>query len=85
MKLFEWLVTMFYWVQAFIAPVVLFGLIALFLYAKTKNIAVAIGLLVIGVIGGALLAEFIRRRYGLETFFAAIYGSGKLTKRKERG
>jgi len=29
----------------------------------------------VGVLGGILLAEFIRRKYGLEKFFANLYGS----------
>ena len=83
MKFFQWLITILFWLQAFVAPVLLFGLIALFVYGKTKNVAVVIMFLVMGMIGGAVLAEFIRRHYGLEIFFAAIYGSGKLTKKNE--
>jgi hypothetical protein len=82
MKFFQWLVTMLFWLQAFVAPVLLFGLMAVLVYGKTKNVAFVIVLLVMGILGGALLAEFIQRRYGLGTFFAAVYGSGKLIKRK---
>jgi len=57
------------------APVLLFGLISLIVYSKTENKIVAIILFSVGVLGGILLAEFIRRKYGLEKFFANLYGS----------
>jgi hypothetical protein len=81
MRFFEWFVRALYWLQIFAAPVVLFGLISLLVYSKTENKNVAIIFLSVGFLGGIFLAEFIRRKYGLEKFFASIYGS---TAKKER-
>jgi len=38
-------------------------------------------LLIAGVITGILLAEFIRRKYGLSTFFSRIYGPNEMDKK----
>ena len=75
MKIFERFVRTLYWLQVVAAPVLLFGLISLIVYSKTENKIVAIILFSVGVLGGILLAEFIRREYGLEKFFANLYGS----------
>jgi len=75
MKIFERFVRTLYWLQVVAAPVLLFGLISLIVYSKTENKIVAIILFSVGVLGGILLAEFIRRKYGLEKFFANLYGS----------
>ena len=75
MKIFERFVRILYWLQVFAAPVILFGLISLLFYSKTENKIVAIIFLSVGFLGGIFLAEFIRRKYGLEKFFANLYGS----------
>ena len=75
MKIFERFVRTLYWLQVVAVPVLLFGLISLIVYSKTENKIVAIILFSVGVLGGILLAEFIRRKYGLEKFFANLYGS----------
>jgi len=72
MKIFERFVRTLYWLQVVAAPVLLFGLISLIVYSKTENKIVAIILFSVGVLGGILLAEFIRRKYGLEKFFANL-------------
>ena len=81
MKIFEWFVRTLYWLQVFAAPVVLFGLISLLVYSKTENKIVAIIFLSVGFLGGIFLAEFIRRKYGLEKFFANLYGSTEIKDR----
>jgi hypothetical protein len=75
MKIFEWFIRMLYWLEAFAAPMILFGIISLIVYAKTENKIVLIVLLSVGFLGGIFLAELIRRKYGLENFFAKLYGS----------
>lgn len=44
-------------------------------------------LLIIGAVTGIILAEYIRRKIGLDTFFARIYGPNemdeKLKKKKD--
>jgi hypothetical protein len=78
-----WLVTIIYWLQAFAAPVILFGVIGFFLEKETLFFV----LLLTGVIAGVILAEYIRRRFGLAVFFARIYGPNemdeKLKKKKD--
>jgi hypothetical protein len=59
---------MLYWIHAFVAPVLVFGLSAAIVYGRTNNVPVVTVLLTMGILGVVLLAEFIRRRYGLETF-----------------
>jgi hypothetical protein len=75
MKSFRWFITALYWLQLFAAPLVLFGVISLIVYSKNENRIFALILLVLGFLSGIFLAEFIRRRYGLEKFFAGLYGS----------
>ena len=79
MKFFQFLVQAIFWLQAFAAPVLVSGAIAFFVYANNENNKwLPITILVTGVIAGIWLAEFIRRKYGLDTFFARIYGPNKM-------
>ena len=74
-----WLTRILFWLQAFAAPLLLFGLLSFFVYSKgDHNKGLAILLLVLGAIAGTILAEWIRRKYGLENFFSKIYGSPEL-------
>lgn len=68
-----WLVTIIYWLQAFLCPFVICGIAGYFI---TDNISIVA--LVIGGITGIILAEYIRRRIGLSTFFARIYGPNEM-------
>jgi len=73
MKVFNTIVQIFRWFQIFIAPVIIFGIIALFTYENNKTIAII--LLMTGIIGGIGMAEFIRRKYGLSNFFSRLYNN----------
>ncbi len=79
-----WFVQIIFWFQAFLAPVFLFGLIGLAFDSKN----VLIGMIIIGTLIGIILAEYIRRKIGLDVFFARIYGPNemdeKLKKRKNK-
>ena len=81
MKIMAWFVRLLFWLQAFAGPVILFGLIAFVVYNKTGNMNLAIILLSIGFLAGIFLAEFIRRKFGLENFFARIYGPNDMDKK----
>jgi hypothetical protein len=74
MKLGVWIVRIIYWLQAFAGPLILFGLVALFVYIKTENKIIAFLLVAVGFISGVVFAEYIRRKYGLESYFGRIYG-----------
>ena len=76
----RWLINMIYWLQAFIAPVILFGLIGLAIGA-VKTIII---LLVVGSIVGIILAEWIRRKIGLDTFFSRIYGPNDMDEKLKK-
>lgn len=73
MKAFNSIVQVFRWLQIFIAPVLICGIIALFSYENNKVIAII--LLVVGIIGGIGMAEFVRRKYGLSNFFSRLYSN----------
>lgn len=62
-----------YWLQIFIVPVIILGLVALFTYSSNETLATA--LLILGIIIGILFAEYVRRKYGLENFFARLYSN----------
>lgn len=74
-----WLIRFIYRMQAFSAPVLFFGLIAVWVYSRGERYAaVALILLIAGNIAGIVMAEYIRRKYELETFFARIYGPNEM-------
>ncbi|MEQ1678879.1 MAG: hypothetical protein ABL876_19440 [Chitinophagaceae bacterium] len=78
MLFIKWLINILFWLQAFAAPVILFGLIAL---ATASSERMAIVLLGIGGVVGIVLAEYIRRKIGLDTFFGRIYGPNEMDKK----
>lgn len=68
-----------FWLQAFAAPLFVFGLLSFIVYPKGEhNKGFAIVLIFLGAMTGTILAEWIRRKYVLETFFSRIYGSPDL-------
>ena len=69
-----WFVRILFWLQAFAAPVILFSLIGL----RIDSYDIMIVLLIVGVVSGIILAEYIRRKIGLEIFFARIYGPNEM-------
>jgi hypothetical protein len=80
MSILKWLIRIIFWLQAFVAPVILMGLVA---FAIGKGIFF-IPLLIIGGIAGIVLAEYIRRKFGLETFFAGIYGQNEMDEKLKK-
>lgn len=68
------IVTFVFWIQAFAAPVLLMALVAL----AINSSGLVIPLLSVGVIGGIFLAEYIRRKIGLDVFFGRIYGPNEM-------
>jgi hypothetical protein len=75
-----WFVRMIFWLQAFAAPVILCGLTGLLI----GSMKLFVPLLIIGGVAGIVLAEFIRRKFGLETFFGRIYGPNEMDKKLKR-
>ena len=81
MRLFDSLISLMYWLQVFATPALLSGIAALFTWSNNRTIGIA--LLCIGVIGGIILAEFVRRKYGLANFFSQLY-SNELEKKSTK-
>lgn len=75
-----WLVTIIYWLQAFAAPVILFGVIGF----AIGNESLLFILLIIGAVAGVILAEYIRRKFGLDTFFGRIYGPNEMDEKLKK-
>ena len=71
-----WLVRIIFWLQAFAVPVIVLGLVGLLIGSEKLFIP----LLIAGGIIGIIVAEYIRRKIGLETFFARIYGPNEMDK-----
>jgi hypothetical protein len=74
-----WFVRMIFWLQAFIVPVIVLGVISFFVSPGLR-----IFLLIAAVILGILVAEYIRRRFGLESFFGRIYGPNDMDEKLKK-
>ena len=82
---FRSLVQAIFWLQAFAAPVLLSGFIAMLIYSgNDKNKWLPITILIVGVVTGVCFAEFIRRKYGLDTFFGRIYGPNEMDEKLKK-
>jgi hypothetical protein len=66
-----WIVSILYWLQIFICPVLLLGISGL-LIGDQQFLFI---LLSAGIIAGIILAEYIRRNIGLSAFFARLYSN----------
>jgi hypothetical protein len=85
MSIIKWIIRTVFWLQAFVAPVILFGLIALWVASRGEKYSnFAIVLLGIGVVAGIIVAEYIRRKIGLETFFARIYEPNEMDEKLKK-
>ena len=74
-----WLVNIIFWLQAFLAPVVISVLIG---FAITSDISISA--LIIGVLLGIIIAEYIRRKIGLSVFFGRIYGRNEMDEKYKK-
>ena len=71
---------MIFWLHAFAAPVILCGLIGLWI----GSMKLFVPLLVIGGVVGIIVAEYIRRKIGLEIFFSRIYGPNEMDEKLKK-
>jgi hypothetical protein len=84
-KFFEFFVNAIFWFWAFIAPILAFGLIGLWIYSKSeKNLPILIILLILGAIVGVIVAEKIRRKVGLSHFFSRTMASPDLDPKEDQ-
>jgi hypothetical protein len=80
-RFIKFLIQAIFWLQAFIAPVLLCSIAGFIIdISNTHNKFLAYMVFGFGIIGGIILAEFIRRKYGLDTFFSKISNSDELNK-----
>jgi hypothetical protein len=75
-----WLIRIIFWLQAFVAPVILCGITGLLI----GSMKLFVPLLVIGGVVGIIVAEYIRRKIGLEIFFARIYGPNEMDEKLKK-
>jgi hypothetical protein len=78
-----WLVRLLFWLQAFIAPVLVSGLLVLAFWRNSHDYTFPVIAISIGAIVGVIAAEYIRQKIGLDVFFARIYGPNQMDKKKE--
>lgn len=84
MQLFMFFINSIYWLWAFAVPVIVLGLPAWYFYEKdNKNLPYSILLLIGGVVSGIILAEAIRRKYGLVSFFSRVSATPNLDEKEE--
>ena len=63
-----WIVTILYWLQVFLCPVLISSLTDLFITGRIHLIIV-----IISAIVGIVAAEYVRRKIGLDKFFGGLY------------
>lgn len=80
MNILKWLIRIIFWFQAFVVPLIICGLIGLLIGVMKLFVP----LLIIGGVLGFVIAEYIRRKIGLETFFARIYGPNEMDKKLKK-
>lgn len=72
-KMLRLLICCIYWLWLFIIPAGTACFIAYMIYQKNGDSAVWPAVIIVtGVLCGACLAEWIRRKYGLENFFGGF-------------
>lgn len=65
-----------FWLWLFIVPAGLLGFLSLWIYVKSPdNLISSIVISIIGIILGVVLAEFVRRKYGLDNFFGRLHAT----------
>jgi hypothetical protein len=74
-----WIVTIIYRLQLFLCPTLIVGIVVSVIVKDISVVGFGIG----GIIG-LVAAEYVRRKIGLPTFFAGIYGSVEIEKKLKK-
>ena len=74
-----WLAKIIYWLQAFLCPLVICTAIGFWIESD-----ISIPSLIIGAVLGIILAEYIRRKIGLDVFFGRIYGPNEMDEKLKK-
>jgi hypothetical protein len=78
-KILSAIIESLFWLQIFMSPVLIGGIIALFIYANNRQLlwlTITIG--AVSVILGVLFAERVRRKHGSSRFASRILGTPDL-------
>ena len=82
MKLFIRFINTIYWLWLFIVPIIPAAIISIWLYDRSsRNIVYIVIIAVISVSLGILLAESVRKKKGLITFFSTIISTPDINDR----
>ena len=66
-------VNLVFWLWLFVVPTGVLSLTGLWLYVKShKNLPFSILISLLGVFLGIILAEYVRKKYGLDNFFGRL-------------
>ena len=77
MKVFMFFINTIFWLWLFIVPAGLLSFAGYWLYVKNAgNLPYSIILAIAGIACGVLLAESVRKKYGLANFFGRIRSTG---------
>ena len=74
------LISVLFWLQAFTSPVILFAVIWFF----TDSEKLFMPFMIAGGVIGIIVAEYIRRKIGLDVFFARIYGPNEMDEKLKK-
>ncbi|HEV7779931.1 MAG TPA: hypothetical protein VGO58_01630 [Chitinophagaceae bacterium] len=68
-----WIVTIIYWLQLFLCPAIICGAAGSLIEKQVSIFA-----LILGAVIGIVAAEYVRKKIGLDIFFAGIHGSKQI-------
>ena len=86
MKLFMFFINSIFWAWLFIIPTGLLSFFGLWLYLNDEsNLPWLIFLSVIGIVLGIIIAEKVRKRYGLSRFFSRLSSSDDVIDNSVKG
>ncbi len=77
-RLFKIMITVLYWLQIFVSPFLLVGLIIILIRNEFS-----IAALIPGSVLGIVLAEYVRQKIGLYIFFSGLYGNSQSGERMD--
>jgi len=73
MKILAFLIDAIYWLGLFITPAAILCFVALWFYwSNTISLLLSVVIGIAGIILGIVLAEYVRKRYGLNNFWSGV-------------
>ena len=85
MRILKFFIGLVFWLWLFIIPTGMMGLLGFLLYKKSvDNLLYFIFLSAFGIIAGVVLAEHIRKKYGLDYFFSRVIATPELDEKEDQ-